>query len=56
MMGVFSNVFSGKDRTLVFVETKKGADFLATYLSQSEFPATSIHGYVLTNCFVQLLE
>lgn len=35
---------AGQDRTLVFVETKKGADFLATYLSQSEFPATSIHG------------
>ena len=35
---------AGQDRTLVFVETKKSADFLATYLSQSEFPATSIHG------------
>jgi probable ATP-dependent RNA helicase DDX4 len=40
---------TGRDRTLVFVETKKGADFLATYLSQSEFPATSIHGDRLQN-------
>ena len=35
---------SGSDRTLVFVETKRNADFLATFLSQSEFPTTSIHG------------
>ncbi|XP_041475797.1 probable ATP-dependent RNA helicase DDX4 isoform X10 [Lytechinus variegatus] len=32
------------DRTLVFVETKRNADFLATLLSQSDFHATSIHG------------
>ncbi|XP_071840649.1 ATP-dependent RNA helicase vasa-like isoform X2 [Apostichopus japonicus] len=32
------------DRTLVFTETKRGADFLASYLSQSGFPTTSIHG------------
>ncbi|XP_033636475.1 ATP-dependent RNA helicase DED1-like isoform X2 [Asterias rubens] len=32
------------DRTLVFVETKRSADFLASVLSQSEFPTTSIHG------------
>ena len=35
----------GTDRTLVFVETKRNADFLATYLSQAGFPTTSIHGY-----------
>nr|AJW77403.1 vasa [Alitta virens] len=35
---------SGTDRTLVFLETKRNADFLAAYLSQKEFPATSIHG------------
>lgn len=30
--------------TLVFVETKKGADSLEYWLSSSGFPATSIHG------------
>ncbi|XP_053394753.1 uncharacterized protein LOC128555684 isoform X2 [Mercenaria mercenaria] len=35
---------SGSDKTLVFVEQKRNADFLASYLSQSGFPATSIHG------------
>lgn len=34
----------GTDRTLVFVETKRNADFLATYLSNEGFPTTSIHG------------
>ena len=33
-----------KDRTLVFVKTKKNADFLATYLSHQGLPTTSIHG------------
>lgn len=32
------------DRTLVFVETKRNADFLASFLSQEGFPTTSIHG------------
>jgi len=31
-------------KTLVFVETKKNADFIASYLCQSDFAATSIHG------------
>jgi len=31
-------------KTLVFVETKKTADFIASYLCQSDFAATSIHG------------
>merc|ERR1711874_863417 len=30
--------------TLVFVKTKKNADFIATFLSGEGFPATSIHG------------
>lgn len=30
--------------TLVFVETKKGADTLEEYLARSNFPVTSIHG------------
>ena len=34
----------GSDRMLVFVETKRMADFLASYLSQTGFPTTSIHG------------
>ena len=33
-----------KDMTLVFVKTKKNADFLATYLSHQGLPTTSIHG------------
>ena len=40
---------AGSDRTLVFVESKRGADFLASLLSQEGFPTTSIHGYV-KNC------
>ncbi|XP_046850859.1 probable ATP-dependent RNA helicase DDX4 [Xenia sp. Carnegie-2017] len=35
---------AGSDRILVFVETKRMADFLASYLSQTGFPTTSIHG------------
>ncbi|XP_065176921.1 probable ATP-dependent RNA helicase DDX4 [Sycon ciliatum] len=34
----------GMDRTIVFVETKRTADFLASYLCQQRFPCTSIHG------------
>lgn len=34
----------GTDRTLVFVETKRNADFLATFLSNEGLPTTSIHG------------
>lgn len=29
---------------LVFVETKRTADFIAAYLSEHDFPTTSIHG------------
>lgn len=32
------------DGTLVFVETKRQADFLASFLSESKHPTTSIHG------------
>lgn len=39
-------IFLGTDRFLVFVETKRSADFLASYLSQTGFPTTSIHGYL----------
>ena len=34
----------GTDKTLIFVETKRNADFLAATLSQEGFPTTSIHG------------
>ena len=30
--------------TIIFVGTKRTADFLAAYLSESQHPATSIHG------------
>ncbi|XP_077980837.1 ATP-dependent RNA helicase DDX4-like isoform X2 [Glandiceps talaboti] len=39
---ILSNV--GTDRVLVFTETKRNADFLASILSQKGFPTTSIHG------------
>ena len=35
---------SGTNRVLVFVETKRNADFLASLLCQENFPTTSIHG------------
>ncbi|XP_030243658.1 ATP-dependent RNA helicase vasa-like isoform X2 [Drosophila navojoa] len=34
----------GADGTIVFVETKRAADFLASFFSETEFPTTSIHG------------
>merc|ERR1711970_909222 len=34
----------GTDRILVFVETKRNADFLASILSNEGYPTTSIHG------------
>ena len=35
---------SGSDRTLVFVERKRDADFLASFLSQRNYPTTSLNG------------
>ncbi|KAA0703620.1 putative ATP-dependent RNA helicase DDX4 [Triplophysa tibetana] len=35
---------TGKDRTMVFVETKRSADFIATFLCQENVATTSIHG------------
>ncbi|XP_061538759.1 probable ATP-dependent RNA helicase DDX4 [Phycodurus eques] len=35
---------TGKERTMVFVETKRQADFIATFLCQEKLPTTSIHG------------
>ncbi|XP_058536173.1 probable ATP-dependent RNA helicase DDX4 isoform X2 [Ochotona princeps] len=34
----------GDERTMVFVETKKKADFIATFLCQEKIATTSIHG------------
>ncbi|XP_008278033.1 putative ATP-dependent RNA helicase DDX4 [Stegastes partitus] len=35
---------TGSERTMVFVETKRQADFIAAFLCQEEVPTTSIHG------------
>ncbi|XP_060765550.1 probable ATP-dependent RNA helicase DDX4 [Neoarius graeffei] len=35
---------TGTQRTMVFVETKRSADFIATFLCQEKVPTTSIHG------------
>ncbi|KAL6472912.1 hypothetical protein MHYP_G00191000 [Metynnis hypsauchen] len=35
---------TGTERTMVFVETKRTADFIATFLCQEKVPTTSIHG------------
>ncbi|XP_062409775.1 probable ATP-dependent RNA helicase DDX4 isoform X3 [Sardina pilchardus] len=35
---------TGNERTMVFVETKRKADFIATFLCQEKLPTTSIHG------------
>lgn len=42
--GYFS---AGTERTMVFVETKRQADFIAAHLCQENVPTTSIHGYVM---------
>ncbi|XP_039997922.1 probable ATP-dependent RNA helicase DDX4 isoform X2 [Xiphias gladius] len=35
---------TGTERSMVFVETKRQADFIATFLCQEKVPTTSIHG------------
>uniref|UniRef100_A0A8V0YPY3 RNA helicase n=1 Tax=Gallus gallus TaxID=9031 RepID=A0A8V0YPY3_CHICK len=35
---------TGGERTMVFVDTKKKADYLAAFLCQENLPSTSIHG------------
>ncbi|XP_031707946.1 putative ATP-dependent RNA helicase DDX4 isoform X1 [Anarrhichthys ocellatus] len=35
---------TGTERTMVFVETKRQADFIAAFLCQQKVPTTSIHG------------
>lgn len=34
----------GPDGTMIFVEMKRNADFLASILSENKYPTTSIHG------------
>ena len=41
--------------TLVFVETKKGADSLEYWLCMNGFPATTIHGDRTQQVFVSLV-
>ncbi|XP_043315842.1 probable ATP-dependent RNA helicase DDX4 isoform X6 [Cervus canadensis] len=42
LVGILQNI--GDERTMVFVETKKKADFIATFLCQEKISTTSIHG------------
>ncbi|XP_076821109.1 putative ATP-dependent RNA helicase DDX4 isoform X1 [Clavelina lepadiformis] len=44
LLELVANVNKTRSRTLVFVETRRSADFLACSLSQDSCPATSIHG------------
>nr|ABM74410.1 vasa protein [Botrylloides violaceus] len=44
LMELLADVAETAARTLVFVDTKRNADFLATFLSQEGLPTTSIHG------------
>lgn len=44
--GYFS---AGTERTMVFVETKRQADFIAAHLCQENVPTTSIHGLVMSS-------
>lgn len=39
-----SDKFSENKRVLVFVETKRNADFIASLLSEQQMLTTSIHG------------
>ena len=41
---IVKEVEETRKRTLVFVETKRKADFIACMLSQTNIPTTSIHG------------
>lgn len=42
LVEILTNI--GNERAMVFVDTKRKADFLATFLCQEKFPTTSIHG------------
>lgn len=38
------NIIDDCQGTIVFVEQKRYADYIAAYLSEIDFPTTSIHG------------
>lgn len=40
----YENISAEESLTLVFVETKKGADSLEDFLDREGYPVTSIHG------------
>ena len=44
LKNLIAEVPEHKERTVIFVETKRMTDFLASKLCQEDFPATSIHG------------
>ena len=44
VLRIFISIFGQASRTLVFVETKRGADSLDEFLHREGFPVTSIHG------------
>ena len=44
LKNLIAEVPENKERTVIFVETKRMTDFLASKLCQEDFPATSIHG------------
>ena len=44
LKGIVENIEANGNRTLVFVETKRQTDFIASKLCQMKLPATSIHG------------
>jgi len=47
LLEVVTHIYDTEDescKSLVFVEMKKTADFIASYMCQSGFPTTSIHG------------
>lgn len=41
---LFINILENCQGTIVFVEQKRTADYIAAYLSELDFPTTSIHG------------
>lgn len=41
---LYRDMDASKNLTLIFVETKRGADMLCNYLYDNNFPATAIHG------------
>lgn len=44
LMEILSESVSEGEKVIVFVETKRNADFVASFMSQKGFPTTSIHG------------